>query len=93
VAVISLMRRSGEVAPFESQVSTRAYTEKIRNDKSASVWLMEQYVAAAGSNRKSCNQEESQSRGPEVLVLYLKRPRAKELGVETLWRGASDTAT
>jgi hypothetical protein len=31
--------------------------------------------------------------GPEVLVLYLKRPRAKELGVETLWRGASDTAT
>jgi len=30
------MRHSGEVAPFESQLSTRAYTERIRNDKSAS---------------------------------------------------------
>jgi hypothetical protein len=31
--------------------------------------------------------------GPEVLVLYLKRPLSEVLGVETLWRGASDTAT
>jgi hypothetical protein len=28
------MRHSGEVAPSESQVSTRAYPERIRNDKS-----------------------------------------------------------
>jgi len=26
-------------------------------------------------------------------VLYLTRPLSEELGVETLWRGASDTAT
>src|SRR5580704_3596512 len=30
------MRHSGEVAPFGSQVSTRAYTERIRNHKSVS---------------------------------------------------------
>jgi hypothetical protein len=29
----------------------------------------------------------------QVLVLYLKRPLSEVLGVETLWRGASDTAT
>jgi len=28
------MRHSGEVTPFESQVSTGAYTERISNDKS-----------------------------------------------------------
>jgi len=31
--------------------------------------------------------------GPEVLVLYLKRPTSSELGVEALAEGASDTAT
>jgi hypothetical protein len=36
---------------------------------------------------------DSQRRWPEVLVLYLKRPPSEELGVETLRRGASDTAT
>jgi hypothetical protein len=35
LAVISFMRHSGEVAPFASRLSTRAYTERIRNDKSA----------------------------------------------------------
>ena len=29
------MRDPGEVAPFDSRLSTRAYTERIRNNKSA----------------------------------------------------------
>ena len=31
--------------------------------------------------------------GPEVLVLYLKRPRVKICRSDALCRGASDTAT
>ena len=34
LAVVFFMCHSREVAPIESLVSTRAYTEKIRNDKS-----------------------------------------------------------
>jgi len=34
-----------------------------------------------------------QRRGPEVLVLYLKRPRVKIYRSDALCTGASDTAT
>jgi hypothetical protein len=41
------MRHSGEVAPFASQGSTRAYTETIRNDKLL-LLLFEELAGATG---------------------------------------------
>src|SRR5438132_14419552 len=69
-AALSTMRsrdqRVGSEAPDSERIV--GHTELIRwwLARSRLVFSYEAMWAAAGSNRKSCNEEESQARGPEV---------------------------